>query len=108
VRARQRVKGDSGVYFRGRILSAVFIAIPMKVISRIIIPVGRRSQSYCSGETRRRNSRPRRGGRRRSVSGRRETARVRRRRWWRRRWSRWPCRRTGNQLEIERCQKRAL
>ena len=100
VRARRRVKGNSGVYFRGSVLSAVFIPIPMKVIARIIIPVGRRRQSDCSGETRRRTIRPRRGGGRRSVSGRGRAARVRRRRWRRRR-IRCPCRRTGNKSEIE-------
>ena len=77
VRARWRVKGNTGVYFRG-VLSPIFIPFPMKVISRIIIPVGRRRQSYRSGETGRRNSRPRQGGRRRSISGRGQAARVRR------------------------------
>ena len=104
---KTRAKGNAGVYFRGGILSPIFIPFPMRVISRIIIPVGRRCQSYRSGETGRRKSRPRRGGRRRSVSGRGRAARVRHRRWRRRR-VRCPCGRTGNKLEIERCQKGAL
>ena len=106
VRARRCVKGNAGVYFWG-VLSPIFIPFPMKVISQIIIPVGRRRQSYRSGETGQRNSRPRRGGRTRSISGRRRAARVRHRRWRRHR-VRFPCRGTGNKLEIERCQKGAL
>ena len=107
VRARRRVMGNAGVYFRGGKLSPIFIPLPMKVIPQIIIPIGRRRQSHRSRETGRRNSRPRRGGRRSSVSGCGRAARVRRRRWRRCR-VRLPCRRTGNKLEIERCQKGAL